>query len=250
MGKARHRVHDEQHRLALIAKILGHRHRRFRREAAHHRTFVAGRDNRDGRRPILAQRIVEEFAHLPSALADERDDDSVELRSAGEHRQQRGLSDSRACENADPLPKAERSEEIDHAYPGADGRRHAGAAKRRRRIGVERRGPVAVGEFACSVERPAEGVDDSALPGMVRRQRQALGAVGASPDRGVAAGVEGLQGRGGVVDLDDLADLDAAVHVDADATAQSEKARQPRHAIVRHRHLGDDAAHSRGLQIA
>src|SRR5271166_4795506 len=28
------------------------------------------------------------------------------------------------------------------------------------------------------------------------------------------------------------------------------KAQQPRHAIVRHRHLGDDAAHARGLQIA
>ena len=86
--------------------------------------------------------------------------------------------------------------------------------------------------------------------GRVRRQRQVLGAIGASADRGIAAGIEGLQGRGGVVDLDDLADLDAAIHVDADATAQSEKTRQPRHAIVRHRHLGDDAAHSSGLQIA
>ena len=93
--------------------------------------------------------------------------------------------------------------------------------KRRRRIGVERRGPVAVGEFARAVERAAKRVDDAALPRRVRRQREGFGAIGARADGGVAARVEGLQRRGGVVDLDDLADLHAVADIDADAFAQA-----------------------------
>ena len=77
-----------------------------------------------------------------------------------------------------------------------------------------------------------------------------LGAIGARADRGVAARVERLQRRGGVVDLDDLADLDAVADIDADAFAESQKARQAGDPIVRHRHLGDDAADARRLEIA
>ena len=43
-----HRVDDEQHRLATITEILGDRCRCLRCKSAHHRTLVAGRNDRDG----------------------------------------------------------------------------------------------------------------------------------------------------------------------------------------------------------
>ena len=228
MGEARHRIDDEQDLLALIAKIFGDRHRRLRREAAHHRAFVAGRDHRHRRSAIVAERVVEELAHFPAALADQRDDDGVELRRAGEHGQQRRLADAGAGEYADALSEAERREQVDNPNAGADRRRDARAAQRGRRIGVERRRLIAEGELAAAVERPAERVDHAAFPRRIGRQRQVFGAVGARADRGVAARVERLQRRRQIVDLDHLADLHAPADVDADALAEFQEPRQAR----------------------
>ena len=83
----------------------------------------------------------------------------------------------------------------------------------------------------------------------MRRQRQAVGAKGARADRRVAARVERLERGRVVVNTNDFADLDAIAHVDADALAELEKARQAGDAIVRHRNLDDGAAHARRRQI-
>jgi hypothetical protein len=118
-----------------------------------------------------------------------------------------------------------------------------------RRSRVERRRFVSAGELARAVDRPAERVYDPAFPGSVRRQRQIVRAIGASSDCRVAVRIERFERGRGVVDPDDFPDLNAIADVDADTLAQFEKARQARHAIVRHRNLDDDAADSCRLQI-
>ena len=113
MGKARHRIDDEQHLLAPVAEIFRDAHRRLRRQAAHHRAFIAGGDHGDGVLALLLERVLQEVAHLASALADQRDDGSVEAAGAREHGEQRRLADAGARENADALAGAERREEVD-----------------------------------------------------------------------------------------------------------------------------------------
>ncbi len=241
---------DQQHRVALIAEVFGDRHRGFGGEAAHHRALVAGRNDSDGGRALLAQRVVKKFAHFAATLADKRDDDGVDRGRPGQHRQERRFADPGAGEYAHSLPQAQRSEEIDDSNPGAEGRMNAPALERRRGSGVERRRPVSAGEFARAVDRPPERVHDPAFPGSMRRQRQVVGAMGAGADRCFAARVERLERRRGFVDPDHFADLDAIADVDRDALAQLEKARQTRDAIVRHRDLDDGAAHARRRQIS
>ena len=74
MGEACHGVDDQQDVFAQIAEIFGDAHRGLRREAAHHRAFVAGRDDGDGAIALLAERVLQEFPHFASALADQRQD--------------------------------------------------------------------------------------------------------------------------------------------------------------------------------
>ena len=203
------------------------------REPAHHRALVAGRDDRDRRGLVGAERIVEEFAHLAAAFAHQRDDHGVEIGRLGEHREQRGLADARSGENADALARAQGGEEIDDPDPALDRILDARAAHRGRRLGVERHGAVAVLERRPAVDRAPEGVDDPALPVRMRRQRQILGAEGAGADAGVASGVEGLQRDVAALDAHDLAELGAAVDVEGDAFAELEEARQSGDAIMR-----------------
>ena len=74
---------------------------------------------------LVAQRVLQELAHLAAALADQRDHHRVELRRAGEHREQRRLADARAGEDADALAGAERREEVDDPHAGPDRLGHA-----------------------------------------------------------------------------------------------------------------------------
>ena len=71
---------------------------------------------------FAAERVVEEFAHLAAAFADERDHHRVEIGRARQHRQQGRFADAGAGENADALAGAKRREEIDDADAGLDRR--------------------------------------------------------------------------------------------------------------------------------
>ncbi len=102
---------------------------------------------------------------------------------------------------------------------------NAPALERRRGSRVKGHGLVSTDELARAVNRPAKRVHHPAFPRSVRRQRQIVGAIGARADRCVAARVERLERRRGLVDPDDFADLDAISDVDADALAKLEKAR-------------------------
>ena len=157
------RIDDEQHRLAQITEIFGDRHRRLRREPAHHRALVAGRDDGDRGAAIFAQRVVEKFPHFAAPLADERDDDRVDRRRARQHGEHCRLADARAREHPHSLPDAERREEIDHAHAGAQRRVNAPAPERRWRRRVERlriaprsaRSPApSIGRPSASMTRP------------------------------------------------------------------------------------------------
>ena len=178
---------------ALIAEVFGDRHRGFRREAAHHGALVAGRNDSDRGGAAFAERVVKKFAHFAAALADKRDDDGVDRRRPGQHRQKRRFADPGAGEYAHSLPEAQRSEEIDDSNPGAEGRMNARASERSRGSRLERRRTVSAGEFAGAVDRPPERVHDPALPGSMRRERKIIGAIGARADRCFAACVERLE---------------------------------------------------------
>ncbi len=99
----------------------------------HHRAFVAGRDDRDGHIAVGAETIVDEFAHLAAALADERDHHAVEAFRAGDHAEKRGFSDAGSREDANSLPGADRHEEIDHPHARLDRGFDAGAPQGGRR---------------------------------------------------------------------------------------------------------------------
>ena len=204
-------IDDQQHRLALIAEIFGDRHRGLRREAPHHRAFVAGRNDGDRQLAVVAERVVEKLAHLAAALADQRDDHGVEIRRAREHGEQRRFADARAGENADALAGAERREEIDDAHAALDRLAHArraviaggGSAS----IGIER-GPSSKGP------RPsigaAERVDHAAFPERCGLQAHRPRAEGEIADAGVDARVEGFDRDARRVDPHHLAGLGAA----------------------------------------
>ena len=249
MSKTGDRIDDQQHRIALIAEVFGDRHCGFRGEAAHHGALVAGRNDRDRGRAVLAERVVKKFAHFATAFADERDDDGVDRRRPSQHRQKRRLADPGAREHPNSLPKTQGSEEIDDSDSRSEGRMDPPAAERRRGSRVKRHGLVSADELARAVDRPPERVHDPTFPGPMRRQRQIVGAIGARADRRVAARVERLEGGRGLVDPDHFADLDAIAHVDADALAKLEEAREAGDAIVRHRDLDNGAAHARRRQI-
>ena len=163
MGEAGDAIDDQQHRLAAVAEIFGDGHRGLGREAAHHRAFVAGGDDGDGLVAVVAERVVEKLAHLAAALADQRDDDGVEIGRARQHRQQRGFADAGAGEHADALAGAERREQVDDADAGLDrlarrGRASAPAAARRRAPSRARRRrsapPSSSGRPSASMTRP------------------------------------------------------------------------------------------------
>ena len=184
---------DKQDRIALIAEIFGDRHRGFGREAAHHGALVPRRNDRDRGRAVIAKRVVKKFAHLASALADERDDNRVDRRGPSEHSQKRRLADPGTCKHAHSLPQAQGSEEIDDPDSGSEGGVNPPALERGRRSRVERRRLVSAFEFARAVDRATERVYDPAFPGSMRRQRQIVRAIGARSDCRVAAGVERLE---------------------------------------------------------
>ena len=83
-----------------------------------------------------AEVVLDELADLAAALADQRDDRHLGLGAAGDHRQQAGLADAGAGEDAEALAAAAGDEGVHgaHAQRAAGGRRGraaAGAAPRR-----------------------------------------------------------------------------------------------------------------------
>ena len=149
---------------ALVAERLGDA--RGGEGGAHprHRRLVGGGHDDDGvREPFRAEIVLDELAHLTTALADEGDDGGIRVGAPRDHGQQRRLADSGAGEQSHALSASDGRERVD----GADAQRQRGGdavpAHRRGRLVVEAhaRGiqrPTAVDRPSESVEHPAEQV--------------------------------------------------------------------------------------------
>ncbi len=105
MGEAGDAVDDEQDIVALVAVVLGDRDGGKRRHFPEHRAFVTGGDDGDRFGEVVAERILDEFAHLAPALADQRDHHLVEGVGTRQHGKQRRLTDAGAGEDAETLPE-------------------------------------------------------------------------------------------------------------------------------------------------
>ena len=81
--ETRHRVHHQQHVLALVAEVLGDRRSPRRRRAAARAAGLSEVETTTTERfrPSVAEVVLEEAAHLAAAFADQGDDGDVRRRS-------------------------------------------------------------------------------------------------------------------------------------------------------------------------
>ena len=224
--------------------MLGDAHGGVRRAAAHHGALVACRDDGDGLGHAFgADRVLQEFAHLAAALADQRDDDRVEGGGRGEHGEQRRLADAGAGEDAEPLAEADRRENVDDLDAGREGVADA-LARQRRRLG-DTRCIVGIALRKRAARRRSDG---RARRWRGRATRRAAGSrtgprsMTASPTPASPAALERrdqhLVGR----DLHDLAVAQAGAAAMLDHVAEPRDLRQAAYAEMGRRDFGDAAA--------
>ena len=126
VGEAGDGIQNQQHAVALHAKMLGDAHGGVRRAPAHHGAFIAGRNDSDGLGHAgRSDRVLQKLAHLAAALADKHDDDCVERLGACQHGEQGRLSDARTGKDPETLTEADRREDIDDLDAGVEGRTDA-----------------------------------------------------------------------------------------------------------------------------
>jgi hypothetical protein len=159
---ARHRVDHQQHMLALIAEILRDGRGDERAARADERRLVAGGD--DEHRPLepfLAERVLDEVAHLAATLAEQRDHVHVGLRMPRDHAQHGALADARAGEDADTLAASDGEQAVDRAHARLERTVDDLALERVRRFGGQRHTLDDV-ELALAVDRMPEAVQHAA----------------------------------------------------------------------------------------
>ena len=186
---------------------------------------------------LLAKIVLEEFLDLAAALADEPDHRHVGGREARHHGEQHRLADAGAGEDAHALAAAGGQEGVDGPDAEIERLGDAAARMRRRRIGPEGIDGAALRQRPLAVDGAAEGVDDTAEPG-VRR----LHAVHAHAHMRRAAAAHALQGperhgeRPLAREADHLAGNDAAIDLDVEPPAEM-------HRRNRSGNLDEEAAH-------
>ena len=174
-GKARERIHDQQHIASLVAKILGDGRGRMRRACtrasagsslvATTTTLLASAGPRSRNKKSLTSR---------PAFADQGDDVDVGGRVARHHAQRHALADARAGKDADSLSLAAGQQAIDRADAGrqrrVDARSLDRGDRRRARAVRDRPRPAA----ACRRCRRPSRVDDPAQQVARRRGPSAM----------------------------------------------------------------------------
>ena len=146
--------------------MLGDGHRRIGRLAAQQRRRVGGGHHDDRARQALgAQVVLEEFPHLAPALADQGEHRHVALGVARQHREQGGLADAGAGEQAEALALAAGGEAVERAnaeieprsQPRAGGGLRRGNAQRARSVAPSGRAPCpSSGRPSGSSTRPSQ----------------------------------------------------------------------------------------------
>ena len=192
--KARDRIHQRQHVLALVAEIFGDSERQVAGLAAHQRRLVRGRDHDDrAREARFAEIVLQEFLHLAAALADQADHRDIGVDVARQHREQHGFADAGARENAHALATAAGEEGVDRAHAEIERRADAAARMRRRRRCAERIRRRPKRQRALAVDRLAHGVDDAAEPAGARADAPATADTTArQPRRTPSSGANGI----------------------------------------------------------
>ena len=129
-----------------------------------------GRDGDDDGvlEPARAERVADEVAHLPAALADQRDDGDLGARVPRHHAEQRALADAAAGEQTDALTPTEREQGVDRAHADVERAVHGRAGKRVDGCRVPRPSR-AVAKRAVAVDRLALGVEHAAEKRLPRR---------------------------------------------------------------------------------
>ncbi len=150
---------------ALVAEVLGDGERRVGGVPAQRRRLIGGGDDDDAAlQPFLAEAVFDELARLAAAFADQADHRDVRLGVPRQHRQQAGLADAGAGENAQPLPSAACQKRVEGADAEVELALHPLAGVRRRRGIAERIAARADAQRAEPVHRLAEPTDNSAEP--------------------------------------------------------------------------------------
>ena len=138
--ETRHRVHQQQHLFALIAKVLGHRRRGRRRMNTVQRRLIARRNHDHAALQAFGTEIaLEKFVHFATTLTDQAGDDHVGIRVAAHHAQQHALADAGAEKYSQSLTAAARQQRIDRMNAGRERCANARPLRRRRRQPVESR---------------------------------------------------------------------------------------------------------------
>ncbi len=138
-GQASHRIHHQQHVLALVAKIFRHRQRDKGGANAQRRgTIGSGHHQHGFLQPVGAQLVLDEIPHLAIALADQRDHADIGGALPRHRAQQRAFAHARATEDSDSLPFAASQQAVDGANAGGQrfDDRFALERPRRRRVKI------------------------------------------------------------------------------------------------------------------
>ncbi len=205
--------------------------------------------------------MLEEFAHLAAALADQRDHRDIDIRAFHQHAHQRRLAAARGGEDAHALPLAAGQQAIERPHPERQRLVDQATLQRVRRLGEHRIEMIghqrAVG---VAVDRAAESVQHAPEQAVADRhhvraaRRHDLGRVGNAvhvPDRGQQRGIARetddfglhLQRLSGALEQTQLADGDRGDHGLDDGSDHLRHApanRQRRGLLQGHaHHLGD-----------
>ena len=117
-GEAVHHQHDVA---AAVAEPLGDAGGHEGRPQPLDRRGVGGGDDHDRAGQALgAEVVLEELADLAAALADQGDHRDLGVGAAGDHREQAGLADAGAGEDADPLAAAAGHQRVQRPHAETD----------------------------------------------------------------------------------------------------------------------------------
>ncbi|CFP67876.1 Uncharacterised protein [Bordetella pertussis] len=160
-GKARERVHDEQHVQALVAEMFGQARGIGRALQAQQRRDVGRRgDHHRAGQAFGAEVVLDEFLDFAAPFADQAHHDDVGAGVARHHAQQHALAHPRPGEQAHALTPADGQQAVDGAHAHVE---HA--VDGRARQGVDGQGGqgrlFGAGQRTQAVERPARAVDDA-----------------------------------------------------------------------------------------
>ncbi len=169
-GKSRDRIGHEQDMLALIPEMFGNRHRRQGTASALQWRAVGGGSHNDTPgHTFWSKHLPNEIQHFATAFSHEREYYDVSGHTLGKLRQKTGLSDTRACEQADPLSLCDGQKRIEDRQTCRKARSEATTGRCGRRTGPERAAFQARPQRRA-VERTAVCINDAPDPRIARRQ--------------------------------------------------------------------------------